>query len=332
MGLFNSDETDRALRAIQHNLSYLSLPLAVVLLPTLSTKQRNSVFTMFILIVIASTIPVFYKYFLNFAEINQSLGMGKAIPTPIDHVRYSIFLSIAFVFSCILFITKKDFIGKYLKYAFLGTAVYLFIAVHVLAVRSGIGLSYLGLLMAGSLLLYQSKKYYIMAFLWLVIIISPVFAYYAIPSFQNKIKYTRYDLSLSQADKGANYSDSERIRSFKIGIDIWKDYKMIGIGTGDLKREMGNRYEEKYTQGGRAFLPHNQVIKILASSGILGLLLFAISFYGPFLWNQNFRDPFILALVSMLTVSFLVEATLERSYMLALYLLLASLLYKKSIS
>jgi O-antigen ligase len=329
-GLFTSTETDRALVEIQHTLSYLAIPLSVILLPRLEKQQRVNLFGLFIIIIVLSTIPVLGNYFLNFEVITQSLGEGKAIPTPMDHVRYSIFIAVTCVFSAILFSRGENFFGKVNKYIFLALSIYLFIVVHLFAVRSGIALTYIGLGLSGTFLLFKTKKYGLIVLLFVVIALSPVLAYFAIPSFQNKVKYTRYDLSLLRAGQGANYSDSERLRSIKIGIDIWKDYKVLGIGSGDLKREVGNRYFETYTKGGRAFLPHNQFVKFLAASGVLGLLCFLISVYFPFFWSRNFADPYILAFIGIFTVSFMVEATLERSYMLVFYLLLGSLLYKKS--
>jgi len=328
IGLFTSLETNRALRAIQHNLAYLSLPLTIILLPSLTSGQRHNVFGFYILIVSISTVPVFWNYMMNFDEVTLSLGSGKAIPTPIDHVRYSIMVAIACVFSSIMFIRREKFFDKNGRRFFLFMSIYLFLTVHVLAVRSGIGLTYIGLILSGTLLLFQAKKYVLIALLWGGMAISPILAYYAIPSFQNKIKYTRYDLSLSKSGQGAGYSDSERLRSYKIGLDIWNDYKILGIGTGDLRREVGKRYFERYTEGGRAFSPHNQVIKLLASSGLLGLFFFLISFFMPFFWRKKFTDPYVLALIGIIFVSFMIEATLERSYMLSLYLLLAALLYR----
>lgn len=327
-GLFTSTETDRALIEIQHTLSYLSIPLGLILLPGLEMKQRNSLFGIFAMIVALSTLPVFINYFLNFEDITKSLGEGRAIPTPMDHVRYSIFLAVTCVFSFILYIRGAHFIQKQASFFFLVLAAYLFVALHLLAVRSGIALAYVGLALAGTFLLYKSKKFGWIALLLAGVLVSPVVAYFSLPSFQNKVKYTQYDLSLYRAGQGANYSDSERIRSITIGLDIWKEHTIIGIGSGDLKREAARRYAEKYSKEGRALLPHNQFVKFLAASGLLGLFCFLISVYGPFFWSKNYRDPFVLSLIGICTVSFIVEATLERSYMLVFYLLIAGLLYK----
>jgi len=326
-GLLISEESGRALREVQHNLAYLSLPLAVIWLPRLRVRQRDTIFAFFIGMLAVSTVPVLANYVMDFEAITKSLGKGKAIPTPIDHVRYSIFLAIACTFSLVLYLRKESF-GKKSRRSFLILSFYLFIVLHVMAVRSGIILSYVGLFLAALLYLWKLKKFLLIGALFFALALSPIAAYYTIPSFHTKIHYTLYDYGKQQAGEGANYSDSERIRSYKIGIDIWKDHKFLGMGTGDLTRELNNRYAMVYPDGGRAFLPHNQVIKFMATSGLIGLAFFLLSVYVPFFYNGNYKKMFVLALLGIMTVSFMVEATLERSYMLNLYLLLTALLYR----
>ncbi|WP_235298800.1 O-antigen ligase family protein [Portibacter marinus] len=328
-GLVISDNANEALKAIQHNLAYLSLPLATILLPPFSKKQIINIIAFFIGITTLSTVPVLIQYGLDYESITASLGQGKAIPTPIDHVRYSIFLAIASVFSLIAGYQKQTFFRFYGRIIYFILGLYLFVVLHVLAVRSGLALVYIGLFLSGLLVLLQAKKYLLLMGLVGIVLVSPIIAYYTIPSFHKKIHYSLWDYGQQKEGQGANYSDSERMRSYQIGLEIWKDHPFVGIGTGDAMEEAVKRYEVAYPEGGRALLPHNQLIKFLTTSGLLGLLCFLIAIYGPFLMNAHYRDPYVLALTGMLTVSFMVEATLERSYMLGLTLMLFTLLYQK---
>lgn len=330
MGMLNSEESFLALKELQYNAAYASVPVVLLLLPSFTEKDKIEVFSFFILFMFLSTIPVLWSYLQNYDEVTLSLGSGRAIATPIDHVRYSIFIAIAFVFSAISFYLKKAFFGKNGRKIFLFFAGYLFVVVHVLAVRSGILLSYIGLLAGGTLVLYLSGKYKYIILLWALVLISPVAAYMMVPSFKNKISYVRYDYSLMKSGEGGNYSDSERMRSLKIGAEIWKENFWFGIGSGDFKSEIDKKYEEQYQDTGQARFPHNQLLKIAGSAGTIGLLFYVLSIYLPFLWNKNLLDPYVLALIVIVSASFLVEATLERTYFLVFYLLFAGLLYKKN--
>lgn len=326
LGLVISDDVFAAIIELQHRVAYLFVPLAAILLPAPDRREALRVITVFIAVMLVSTIPVLVTYGANFEEITASLGMGKSIPTPIDHVRYSIFLSIAAIFSFLLYLRKeKDWISRKWFLLFFGL---FFIIVHVLAVRSGIALLYLSLLLVGTAILIMRKKYRWIFLLWIVIGTSPFLAFHLVPSFKNKMLYMKYDVSQYLSGKGENYSDSERLRSLQIGFDIWKEHRVIGVGSGDMKAEVERKYRETFGQEGQPKTPHNQILKVLAVSGILGLLCFLISIYFPVLYQQNYKDPFILSLTIIITVSFLVEATLERSYSLVLYLLLAVILYQ----
>lgn len=139
-----------------------------------------------------------------------------------------------------------------------------------------------------------------------------------------------YDFSLLKQGKGSNYSDSERLRSLQIGIEIWKSNPILGVGTGDLKSEIEKIYIQNFGIKGQPKYPHNQLIKYAAASGIIGVLLFVFSLYFPFFYEKNYLNPYVLTLITILSISFLVEATLERSYMLVFYVVFGSLLYRNN--
>lgn len=329
MGMLNSSESFVALKQLQYHSSYLFVPLALIFLPSLNKKEKLEVFSFFILCVFISTIPVLFQYFKSFQEITHSLGLGKSIPTPVDHVRYSIYLSIALIFSFIGAMQNKLFFNIRKRSIYLFFALYFFVIIHLLAVRSGIVLTYAALLIAGTMMLIQAKKFKIIAMLWVLIIASPVVAYYSFPSFQNKILYSKYDFSRMLSETGSNYSDSERLRSLVLGWKIFKENPIVGVGTGDLKTIIKAKYISAYGTEGKVIYPHNQLLKIAAASGLIGLFIYLLSIYVPFFMFGNYRDPYILSLVLIISISFLAEATLERSYMLALYMVFAGLLYKR---
>ncbi|MFM7090438.1 MAG: hypothetical protein ACKOZZ_06480, partial [Bacteroidota bacterium] len=66
--------------------------------------------------------------------------------------------------------------------------------------------------------------------------------------------------------------------------------------------------------------PHNQFIMVLASSGIIGLILFCIGFFIPLMYEKNYQDAFTLAVYLSFFASFWVEATFENAMGVAIFL------------
>ncbi len=329
LGLIYSNEEFVALKELQYNAAFVFIPISLILLPRFRKKDVIQIFSIYIGFTVISAFPVLWNYFSDYENVTLSLGSGRSISTPIDHVRYSIFVAIAFTFSTLIWLRREQ-VYILPRWVFLVTSIFLFLLVHVLAVRSGIVLSYLGLLSGGTLHLIERKNYKWLILLWMLVIASPVVAYMFIPSFKNKISYMRYDFSLLKRGEGGNYSDSERLRSLNLGMEILSDHLWLGVGSGDLKETIVNRYRSKYGDKGKAIYPHNQFLKVAAGTGLIGLLFYSLALYLPFFISGGIKNPYMLSLMVIISFSFLVEATLERTYMLALFLFLIGLLYKKT--
>jgi O-antigen ligase len=326
IGYFISENSIESLKFLRLNASYFFVPLVIALIPTYHWNDVKKILLLFIGVIFLSSFFVLVNYLIHFSEMTASLGLGKSIVTPIDHVRYSILISFALVWSFILWVKKEHF-AVLPRWVFTVIFLYLLVFVHVLAVRSGIILSYLGVAFSSLILFSKRKKPLLFSTVIGIIFLSPIIAYYSVPSFQNKIKYTIYDLKEFQKGKGADHSDSERLRSLVIGFEVWKESPIIGVGSGDLRKIINENYRSKYGENGLPKYPHNQFLKLLAISGIIGLLFYMVGFFGPFIIQSNFRNIYLATFILMILVSFLVEATLERSYSLAFYCIIVSLFY-----
>ena len=130
-----------------------------------------------------------------------------------------------------------------------------------------------------------------------------------------------WDLKMYNQGTGENYSDSGRIRSIKIGLEIVKEAPVLGVGFGDIREVCRLKYIEKYGHQADSLFPHNQYITIFAASGIVGLLLFLFGIFQPVFHNLAYREPAFLGFSVILWLSFLVENTIERSYSIGLFLI-----------
>ena len=118
-------------------------------------------------------------------------------------------------------------------------------------------------------------------------------------------------------------SDAMRLVSMKIGLQIWRENPVLGVGAGDLETETNKIYNKSYPDVSidKRRSPHNQFIWVLASTGILGLALFLTAFFFPLLSQGYYKYGLIVILHLMLFSSFFTEDTLEEQMGSGFYLI-----------
>ena len=142
----------------------------------------------------------------------------------------------------------------------------------------------------------------------------PITAYHTLPTFKNKVGYVIYDLNLYlKKDAASNLSDSDRLRSMKVGLNVGNKNPFIGVGIGDLKNEMDKIYATHYPflKKEKWLIPHNQFIVYYAATGLIGLFIATFIFFYPWVYKKNYRDSLFTSLHLIIFTSFLTEATIE---------------------
>ncbi len=313
-------------------LPFLLLPFAFALIPALSKKQFYGILYWVVLLMFGSGILVVINYFLHFEALNIALSKGQPIPTPMNHIRYSLMLAIGIISGLYLF--KENFYIKYPieRYLLLLCTICLFGFIHVLSVRSGLLTLYLALFTMCFQFMIIHKKYIIGLITIAFLISIPFLAYHLIPSFKTKVSYVMWDIGKFKEGNGKSYSDSERILSLQIGMSLAQEHPLIGVGAGDLKQEIHQIYKTEYPQQVNYKMPHNQFLSVLAGTGIIGLMLFLLAFFYPLFYQKNYQSPIFLGIHVILFFSFLMENTIENSIGVAIYLffILLFLNYKKA--
>ena len=152
------------------------------------------------------------------------------------------------------------------------------------------------------------------------VVFLPYIAYKAVPSFKLKVDYAIWDYKQFQQGIGGQYPDSERLVSMVNGLEIGKNNFWLGVGAGDLKKEVQHIYENKLKGKYNFRMPHNQFISVFAGTGIIGLIIFVGSFFFPLFYKNNFRQPLFLALHTIIFMSFLMENTIENNFGISMYL------------
>lgn len=319
-GLYSSDMTYTAER-LRIKLPFLLLPFAFISIPPFNRKQYFGIFYFFLLTMTFSALIVGFNYLQYYEVINKSMLSGQAIPTPTNHIRYSLLISLSILSGVVLW--SKGFFIKYKWESRLigGLTIFLFLFIHILSVRSGLGVLYISIFLLSLRFIFLTKRY-LLGFAMIVGIATiPFLAYKMVPSIQAKIKYMQYDFDQYLHGNIKDLSDAERLVSMEAGLKIGSRNPIFGVGAGDLKKTIKDIYQEEYPNLPKPKMPHNQLISVFAGTGVIGLLVFLFAFFYPLYYRRNYRDTLFTVLHVIIFGSFFIENTIETAVGVAFYIL-----------
>ncbi len=293
-------------------LPFFGLLFAFFCLPRLTRRGYMGLFYYLVILLFLTNLGIGANYLLHFEEINQALEMGQPIPTPRNHIRYSLLLGLGILSGFVLVHKNFYFRSQAERWMIAGFTIFNFVFIHILSVRSGLAVMYCSLIGWVLILMWTQKKFLFGLLTLAAVASAPVMAYYTIPSFQSKISYANWEWHEFMHGRTSTSSDQGRLRSLDVGYQVFREHPIIGVGVGDLKQEIYKKYDQLYPDS-KKIMPHNQFLSVAAGSGIIGLLLFLVAFCYPFLARRHYRNPFFAILFLTFFLSFIVENTLENS-------------------
>lgn len=290
-GLWSADKT-QWWNNVQVKLPLLFLPLAFAGPLEFTRNQWRLLAGIFILLVTAGAAWSFFQYGSDPDTVNEGYLRAKSLITPLsdDHVRFSWMVSIAVLLSGWMgWMYRKE--NRVLPALCFLIAALLILYLHLLAARTGL-ISLYGMLLFFSiwLILKMKKTYGFLLILFLAAL--PVIAWLTLPTFQNRVRYFRYDLGyFKNADYLPGANDAVRVISLKAGWNLLRENPVAGVGFGDLLTETKKWYETKYPgmlERDKIF-PSSEWLLYGAGAGIPGICLFALSMYLPFFTRTRQR-------------------------------------------
>ncbi|MFT6320445.1 MAG: O-antigen ligase [Granulosicoccus sp.] len=317
-GIYSSD-MNYWLERLRIKLPFLLLPFAFASMPQLKEKEYLSIFYFYLILLFGSSLLVGFDYWQNYEVITDNLGKGQTIPTPVNHIRYSLMMAFSVIGGVVLFF--RNFYWKWVweKWLILGMTVFLFIFIHVLSVRSGILVLYASLLFLSLRFAFLQKKYLLGMTSVIVLLCIPTLAYQSIEGFKQKVDYTVWDWQQSYYNLPLRSSDASRLISFKVGLEICQKEKWLGVGAGDLRKEVHQIYDQRFPDITDKKMPHNQFISVCAGMGIIGLAIFILAFFFPLFYKKIKPDALFITLHLIIFASFFTENTIENSVGVGFY-------------
>jgi O-antigen ligase len=310
----------------KNKIPFLFLPMTILSIGYIEKKWTDLLTYLFIICCLLSSIWSYHQYLQNIDLYTNLYTHGQVLPTLIHHIPFAVLLSIGLLFSLFNMLKKISVKEKIVNTFF---AIWLFYFIHVLSVRTGLILTYTGLILFIIILLLKLKNIvFTIGFTSIIMIIS-ILAYKNITTIQHKINYTKYGLSLFKngQDTLNQVSDSRRFLSDEIGIELIKQHPILGVGFGDLQDEMDTIYKQRYPLFQQdVYSPiHNQYLYTIAGSGLIMGILFIIALLLPLIQFVKWQKWQFSMLYCMLLLVMLWEAFLQNQIGTSIYLIIVIL-------
>lgn len=267
-------------------LPFLVLPIIFCGLPKLSQRDYYGLLYFLVFALTVTCIGIGINYAMHFEEINTLMHQGRPMPTPRNHIRFSLILALGTIAAFFLYQIRFYFKYRWESKILLATTVFLFLMIHLLSVRSGLAALYLAIFVLAFRYVWLTGRYGVGLAVGAGLLLIPITAYYAIPSFQAKVAYVRYEFWIRENNLSGNYSDLWRLISLRMGIEIGNEHPIVGVGAGNLRQEVIDRYTAQYPEMKQIRMPHNQLISVYAGTGLVGLGVFVFAFFYPLMSRE----------------------------------------------
>lgn len=315
-----SDDHGYWLERVRVRLPFLVLPWAFANLPVLHERQVKLVLYGLVWIAAGICLGVGINYWLHQEAVLEAMQQGRPMPVPRNHIRFSLLVATAVLAGAWLWQQRFVWRWAWERWALAAAVGFLFVFLHVLAVRSGITALYAALLFVAVRWAWLSRRWVPALALVSVSVLALWGALHVFPSLHQKWAYTVYDWERYQAQSGASYSDSERWISMQAGWLLGQEHPWLGVGAGDLRAETARVVGEHFPEyRADPKLPHNQFLYLLAGTGLVGLAISLFALLFP-VFSYRGGDFLFGAFQVTVFVSFLVEYTLETAMGVAWYL------------
>jgi O-antigen ligase len=321
-GLWSQDQ-EQWMAIVRIKLPLLFLPLAFAAPFGFSKKHWQVLIALFIVFVTAATFWTMAYYISDINMVHENYLRSQIMITPLgnDHVRFSWMVCIAILMAAWLWLEKIRELKKN-SWLLVITIAWLVVFLHILAARTGLFSFYLILFMTALWLLFRKWKTRIAAGILIVLVALPFIAWFALPTFQNRVKYFLYDLPyFSKAHYQPGMNDAVRIISLKAGWDIMNKNPVGGVGFGDVLPETKEWYAAYYPQmiEKDKIYPSSEWLVYGAGCGWFGFILFTIVMIIPFLFKiKGSRLPWLL-LNATAALLFLFDIGLEVQFGVFVY-------------
>jgi len=110
----NSEDLTHWLRHLRLKLPFLFIPIAFYLQRELVAKEFHKISLSFFLIAIVSSFQIIFQIF-DVESIVLLIKKGQSFSTPVDHIKYSIYIAFSIIIGLVHFIERRNELPSWLK-------------------------------------------------------------------------------------------------------------------------------------------------------------------------------------------------------------------------
>ncbi len=255
--------------------------------------------------------PTYLAMYLNFAIMTiLSMLINESYNVKTKKRKYLIAFVILFSISIILLSSKAGIISMLLTY--------IIFIVYIIVTQ---------------------KRYKLGITLLLAIIISCAGLFTLVPSVFNRLKVAAEVVSKDKTEiKEVGESTSDRLLIWRASNEIIKDNFYTGVGTGDVKDVLLEKYKERnlWYSYEHKLNTHNQFLQTFIALGVLGFLALLASLFVPLMYAIKRKNMIHVFFILIVFFNILVESMFENQAGVVFYAFFSSFLlmvsYKKTIN
>lgn len=174
--------------------------------------------------------------------------------------------------------------------------------------------------------IFQSKRWFF-GILFFVVPIGVFIITMNNSQYAKKRFLALFDSSNYEVGDNSWNSIASRVSILKCTNEIFKKDPIVGIGIGDIRDKLDECNEGLMFHSLKGMNPHNQYLQYLLGTGLIGLIVFMISFIYPFVIAYFEVNKLYLCFIFIFSFCCLTESMLERQYGVMFYSFFNSLLF-----
>ena len=179
-------------------------------------------------------------------------------------------------------------------------------------------------------IIFSQKRYKSGLLIFSVMTFGIVILLTTMPSIKERLKVAFAALkNKNEAIKADGESSADRILIWETSVDIIKQNLVFGVGTGDVKDNLLNKYKEKGIDFAyqHKFNAHNQYLQTFIALGILGFLVLILGFLLPIIYSIKHHYYLYIMFLFLIMFNILVESMFESQAGVVFYAFFNSFLF-----